>query len=80
LISIIYLIFSRYYKKLGIIAFYSFGFAILNCGIESFLFDYTDSNRIDETFLYSIRFLQLILAILCIFLPLFFLKPTKKPV
>ena len=61
LVSIIYLIVSRYYKSFKTISFYSFGFAILNCGIESFLLDYTDSNRIDDTLLYSIRIFQLIL-------------------
>jgi hypothetical protein len=78
LISIFYLLISRYYKKLRTISLYSFGFALLNCAIDVFLIYYTDSNQIDTNILEFVRNFQIIFAVITILLPLLLLKNKGK--
>lgn len=75
ILSLIYLSASFYFKKIRIISLYSVGFATVNILIDIFLLNYTENNLINATDLDILSIVQLVLAIVSIFLPvLYFIK------
>ena len=78
LISSVYLLISRFYKRFRTISFSSFGLALFNYSIDVFLIYYTDSNQIDNYILEYVRNFQIILAVITILLPLLLLKNKGK--